>query len=68
MRGETTSTFFPLALTVGVFLIFLAILLTANEIRFQGCIDTRYKQTALNADHPRRAVGVQECSRLPFAA
>ena len=49
-------------------LIFLAILLTANEIRFQGCIDTRLKQTAINADHPHGGVGVQKCSRMPFGA
>ena len=65
---ETASNLFPLALVASLLLIFLAILLTANEIRFQGCVDTRHKQTAINADHPRQAIGVQECSRLPFGA
>lgn len=67
-RGETTFSFFPPAVAVALLLIFLAILLTANEIRFQGCVDTSYKQTAINADHPRQATGVQKCSRLPFGA
>ena len=66
--GETTSSLFPLAGTVALLLIFLAILLTANEIRFQGCVETSYRQTAINADHPRQAIGIQECSRLPFGA
>lgn len=66
--GESASRFFPLALITALLLIFLGVVVTANEIRFQGCIDTRYKQIAINADHPRRPVGVQECSRLPFGA
>ncbi len=67
-RAEGASKFFPLARIAALLLIFLAILLTANEIRFQGCVATRYKQTAINADHPRQAIGVQDCSRLPFGA
>ena len=67
-RGEGTSKFFPFALIAALMLIVLAILLTANEIRFQGCVETSYRQTAINADHPRQAIGVQECSRLPFGA
>ena len=56
--------------TLALTLIFLAILLTANEIRFQGCVDARVQQIAINADHPRQNVipGAQECSRVPFGA
>ena len=68
MRGESTSGFLPLAIALCLLLIFLAILLTANEIRFQGCIDTRYKQIAIKADHPRQPIGPQDCSRLPLGA
>lgn len=54
--------------TLALLLIFLAILLAANEIRFQGCIDASLKQTAIRADHPRQnaIAGVQTCSRVPF--
>ena len=66
--GQRASNFLPLATVVALLLIFLAILLTANEIRFQGCVTVRHEQIAITADHPRQAVGVQECSRLPFGA
>jgi hypothetical protein len=68
VRGETASNFFPFAIVLALFLIFFAILLTANEIRFQGCVAARFTQTAINADHPREDIGVQKCSRLPFGA
>ncbi len=64
---STRLVFLP---TLALFLIFLAILLAANEIRFQGCIDAGLKQTAIRADHPRQSAiaGVQGCSRVPFGA
>ena len=68
MRGENTSNSLPLAILLALLLIFLAILLTANEIRYQGCVTTRFTQVTINADHPRAQIGVQECSRLPFGA
>jgi hypothetical protein len=49
-------------------LLVIAVLVTANEIRFQGCVHTRYAQITINADHPKSPVGVQKCSRLPFGA
>ena len=56
--------------TLALVLIFLAILLAANEIRFQGCVEARIEQIAISADHPRGNViaGVQKCSRMPFGA
>ena len=54
--------------TVALLLIFLALLLTANEIRYQGCINAQFMQVTSNADHPRAPIGVQKCSRFPFAA
>ena len=68
MSEGATSNFLPLATVIALLLIFLAILLTANEIRFQGCIDTRSEQMSIKADHPRSGVGVQECSRWPYGA
>jgi hypothetical protein len=64
------STRLVLLPTLALILIFLAILLTANEIRFQGCVDARTAQIAIRADHPRENVipGVPECSRVPFGA
>ncbi len=63
------STRLVLLPTLALILIFLAILLTANEIRFQGCVHASLKQTAIVLDHPReRGIGVQECSRVPFGA
>ena len=54
--------------TLALFLIFLAILLLANEIRFQGCVAARTQQLAIRAQHPRQNVvrGAQACSRVPF--
>ena len=68
VRGETTNNFLSLAILLALLLIFLAILLTANEIRYQGCVAARFTQVAINADHPRAKIGVQKCSRLPFGA
>jgi hypothetical protein len=68
MRDESSSNFLPLAIVIALGLIFLAILLTANEIRFQGCVSASLEQTAIKVDHPRADVGVQECSRVPFGA
>lgn len=55
------------AATVTLLLIFLALLLIANEIRFQGCVSRIDRQLAINAEHPHFA-NVQKCSRLPFGA
>ena len=54
--------------TVALLLIFLAILLAANEIRFQGCVQARVQQLAIRADHPAQTVvpAAQKCSRVPF--
>jgi hypothetical protein len=59
-----------LAPTLALILIFIAILLAANEVRFQGCVIASLNQIAIRADHPRQNViaGVQECSRVPFGA
>ena len=61
-RSTTAS-----AVTLMLFLIFLALLLTANEIRFQGCVSRQDAQTAINAERPS-TVSVLKCSRLPFGA
>jgi hypothetical protein len=54
--------------TLMLLLIFLAILVAANEIRFQGCVAARVQQLTIRADHPGQNVvaGPQGCSRLPF--
>jgi hypothetical protein len=54
--------------TIALLLIFLAILLAVNEIRFQGCVQARTQQLAIRADHPRQNVvpAAQQCSRVPF--
>ena len=62
------TTRLVVAPTLALILIFLAILLAANEIRFQGCVDASLQQIAIRADHPRAIAGVQECSRVPFGA
>lgn len=49
-----------------LFLIFLAVLLTANEIRFQGCVQRIDTVRATNAAHPGAGLLPPECSRLPF--
>ncbi|MEA2283024.1 MAG: hypothetical protein QOK21_3631 [Solirubrobacteraceae bacterium] len=54
--------------TLALLLIFFAILLGVNEIRFQGCIETRVQQIAIRVDHQRQHVvpAAQACSRVPF--
>lgn len=54
--------------TVALMLIFLAILLTANEIRYQGCIAAQVQQVTATVAHPKSPVAVQKCSRFPFGA
>jgi hypothetical protein len=57
------------ALLAALLLIFLALLIVANEIRYQGCVSRKYDQIAINAARDAQfKVGVQECSRLPFGA
>lgn len=54
--------------TIALLLIFLATVLAANEIRYQGCVQARVQQLAIRADHPRQNVvpAAQKCSRAPF--
>jgi hypothetical protein len=71
-RARSNTAAMPMRLillpTLALILIFLAILVAANELRFQGCIDARLQQIAITADHPRQNViaGVQKCSRAPL--
>ena len=58
----------PTGATIALLLIALAILITANEIRFQGCIARQDRQLAGTADSPDGAAGITDCSRIPLAA
>ena len=52
--------------TIALLLVLVAILLTANEVRFQGCVNAQWAQVSIRADHPAAGQGVQQCSRIPF--
>ena len=56
------------AVVLALLLIALAILVTANELRFQGCNSRIDRQVALAAEREGRPSYVVECSRIPFAA
>ena len=54
-------------------LIFVALLVLANEVRFQGCVQRQDIMTlaAIQAQSAEQAAGVRagpECSRVPFVA
>jgi hypothetical protein len=53
---------------------FVALLVLANEVRFQGCVNQQsaYMQAsvaaAASADSPFAGIEGPECSRIPFVA
>ena len=61
MRNTTFATLTPILLA----LIFLALLLIANEIRFQGCVSRQTQELTLFLDGHKQVRPVQ-CHRLPF--
>ena len=56
------------ALLLGLLAIALAVLVLANEVRFQGCVARADRQVALAVQTKTPVQNVTECSRVPFAA
>lgn len=52
----------PLAIIVAAIIVALAILWTANEIRYQGCVSLANEQVIHHVGYE------QKCSRLPWGA
>ena len=66
--GWSARIGFSGAAVICLLLIVVALLLIANEIRFQGCVASQHRQALVEATKsPRNPAPVTlECHRLPF--
>jgi hypothetical protein len=54
------------ASTIALFLIFAAILLLTNEVRFQSCVSRDDSAALINATDKAAKVSGPACHRVPF--